>query len=421
MLFDDVIQGAVSNCTSCGLCVEVCPCIPVSKIADIHPQEISDTVLTYLKEGLFSAVTAERALACSRCGVCLEVCPEGINVYALQEALRMKLIAQDRIKMSLANLTVGNRLLDSWDIDDILVAVQLKPSERRWIDSTSSISNIRKSDRILFLGCHSRRYVSAVHTLMDIFDYVGIGVTAVAGGGVCCGARFSGIGKFDQAKEQVGKLISYLVQFGPKEVLVECPMCLYNIQRELAEYANPPFRIRHIFDSLAEKIEHISPKKLTGKKVVFHDPCKLGRMSKKFEPARKILSAVDGLILLEIPSNKEDSLCCGGAAWRSNSQVAQALRKTVMDSIRETGAEVLATACQFCYQSFGNAEAGYDYQVRGLIEIIGDALGITYENKLERYNRYHDPQRVIEESRDNIVASPYTVEEVYQVLLKVIA
>jgi Fe-S oxidoreductase len=419
MLFDDTIQKALSNCTSCGLCIEVCPCIPLSKIADIQPQEISDAVLKYLKEDYFSAITAERALACSRCGVCLEVCPEGIDVYALQEALRMKLVAQDRIKMSLANLTVSNRLLDSWDIDDILVAVQLKPWERRWIDSTSS--SIKKSDRILFLGCHSRRYVSAVHTLLDIFDDVGIDVTAVAGGGVCCGARLSGIGKFDQAKEQVGKLISYLTQFEPKEVFVECPMCLYNIQRKLAEYANPPFRIRHIFDSLAEKIEHISPKKPMDKKVAFHDPCKLGRMSKKYEPARKILSAVDGLILLEIPNNKEKSLCCGGAAWRSNSQVAQALRKTAMDSVQKTGAEVLATACQFCYQSFSKALVGYTYRMRGLVEIIGDALGIKYENKLERYNGYHGPQRMIEESRDNIEASPYTVEEVYQVLLKVMA
>jgi len=72
---------------------------------------------------LFEQVNKAVGLACSRCGVRLDVCPVGIDVYKLQEALHMKLIAQGKIKKSVLNVTVGNRLLDSWNIDNILVAI----------------------------------------------------------------------------------------------------------------------------------------------------------------------------------------------------------------------------------------------------------------------------------------------------------
>ena len=34
-------EKAISECISCGTCVDVCPCIPMSKLQDMNPEEIS--------------------------------------------------------------------------------------------------------------------------------------------------------------------------------------------------------------------------------------------------------------------------------------------------------------------------------------------------------------------------------------------
>ena len=415
--FEKAVQHFTADCVLCGICLEACPSIPYSDIRKEDPQKIVEEMKAGFEGGPLSFIVIERAFACTRCGICLDICPQEINVFEVLQALRAKILDQGKRKLSLTTLPVGDHILTDWDVDDILAGLQVKPWERRWADS--GVSDIQKSDTVLFIGCHSRRYVSAINTLLDIFQMLGINLTAVAGGSVCCGARFSGIGKFNIADKQGIQLISYLTEYSPKEVFVQCPMCLYNIRKEIPKLTKIPFRVRHVFDVIAEKLEDFRFTRMVEKKVTYHDPCKLGRMSGDYEYIRKIFKAIPGLEFIEMPESKEESLCCGGAAWRSNPNVARALREKAMDSAAEVDPDILATACQFCHQNFYSFAAAYPYRVGSALEIIGAGLGIKYENKLTKYYAFHDPERVIEETRDYIEAGSYTLKEVRQVLRRV--
>ena len=77
---------------------------------------------------------------------------------------------------------------------------------------------------------------------------------------------------------------------------------------------------------------------------------------------------------------------------------------------------ILATACIFCHFRFGQAISEYPYELFDVIEIVGKALGIEYEDKLAKYRNYHNPERVVRETMEYIEASPYSVEEVSEVL-----
>lgn len=415
--FENAVQNFTDNCVSCGICLDACPCIPLSDIREEDPQLILEEMKVSFAEGPLSSLAIERAFACSRCGVCQDICPQEINVFDVLQALRVRILDKGERNLSLTNLPVGNHILTDWDFDEILAGLQIKPWERRWKDSDSS--DIQKSKTVLFIGCHSRRYVSMINTLLDIFQMLEIKHIAIAGGAVCCGARFSGIGKFDIARRQGTQLISYLAEYCPEEVLVQCPMCFYNIKKEIPKFTEVPFRVRHVFDVLAEKLNDIKFTRMVKKKVIYHDPCKLGKMSGDYEPIRRVLKAIPGLEFMEMPQSKEDSLCCGGAAWRYNPNIAKALRDKVMDSAGELEPDILATACQFCHQSFFSVASRYPYKISSALEIIGAGLGINYENKLERYYAFHDPERVIGETSDYIEASPYSVEEVRQVLRRI--
>ena len=136
----------------------------------------------------------------------------------------------------------------------------------------------------------------------------------------------------------------------------------------------------------------------------------------EYEAPRKILKSIPGVELVEMSNSRENSNCCGGTAWRYNPEYAKLLRKIAMDCAKESEIDILATACLICYNRFCDGVQGYPYKVIDLVEMVGEALGIEYENRLKKYISYHDPERVISETKDYIDASPYSFEQVRQIL-----
>jgi len=412
--FNENVEAFISNCISCCECLDVCPNVAFSAIKEIPYSDIIIEMKAAITENKMSKIATQRALSCSRCGACDDVCPEDINIFEIVQALRIKSFHQSAEKPKLTKIKANGKIIDDWDIDDIVSCLQVKTKDKPWKDINNS--EIKQSDTVLYLGCHSRRYVYLIQTILDIFKLMKVEVTVVAGGDICCGARLLGIGDIEAADRQCAELVDYLSKYNPKEVLVQCPMCFYRIKKQIALHGDFAFRVKHIFETIENGLNKIDFTHNIRKKVTFHDPCKLGRMSGSYQPIRNIFMKLPGLQFVEMQRAKENSVCCGGAVWRSDSDTAAALRQKVMQMAEDSGAEVLATACQFCQHIFSGASHEYNYEIVEAIQIIGYGLGIFNENKLSRYCSYHDPERVISECQDNIIDSPYTEDEVRQVL-----
>jgi heterodisulfide reductase subunit D len=412
--FVQLEEKAISECISCGICVDVCPCIPMSKLQDMNSEKISREVVEFLKGGSLSEIVIERAFACCRCGVCIDICPVGINVYNLQQVLRSEILAAGKRQLTLNQLRIGNRIWGEYDFDNILASIQIKPSEKRWVDGIPQ--NVQGKNIILFLGCSTRRYVDKVNTTLDILEMLGLDFLAIGGGAICCGARAQIAGRLEEADTQGLRLISTLARYKPNEVLVICPACLYMMKKEIPNFVDVPFQTKHVLEVIADNLERLHFSHPVNKKVAFHDPCKLGRMCGDNASARKILQSIPGIKLVEMSQRKEDVNCCGGTAWRYNPQYAKILRKKTMDYAEAIKVDALATACLFCYLHFWEASSEYHYDVFDVIELVGEGLGIRYENKLLRFLSYHDSERVIEETKDYIEESPYSIEEMRQLL-----
>ncbi|HWN29016.1 MAG TPA: heterodisulfide reductase-related iron-sulfur binding cluster, partial [Actinomycetospora sp.] len=82
-------------------------------------------------------------------------------------------------------------------------------------------------------------------------------------------------------------------------------------------------------------------------KVVYHDACHLGHAQKIRTEPRRVLRAIPGVDLVELP---ESEICCGSAGIYNmlQPQAASDLGKRKADNIRGTGADVLVTANPGC-------------------------------------------------------------------------
>jgi Fe-S oxidoreductase len=405
-------KAFLSDCISCGICISECPCIPIGHLANTDADRILDEVRQFLNGGIITDIVTNRAFDCCRCGICLNICPSGINVYDLQQALRAHNVAHGVRNLTLHGITFGNRVWDDFDFDKILSSLQVKPEERRWTEGDQE--NVPESEFVLYLGCSTIRYVSKINTLLDILERIGFKFETIAG--ICCGTRHEIIGKLQEAQSQGLHLISALSKYKPKEVWVYCPTCLYTIKAEIAKSHEVPFKIRSVYDVLADNIDKLDFKNSMSKKVAFHDPCKLGRMSGEYEPARKVLKSIPGLEFVELADSKQESNCCGGTAWRYNPEQASLLRQKAMRCAEEAGIDILATACLICYNRFSAKASEYSYRVCETAEIVGEALGIRYADKLKEYMGYHDFELVINQTKEYIEASRYSVEEMRAIL-----
>lgn len=89
---------------------------------------------------------------------------------------------------------------------------------------------------------------------------------------------------------------------------------------------------------------------LSDKKIVFHDPCYLGRGNGEYLAPRHILSKIPSK-KVELPRSKSKSLCCGaggGQVFKESEPGNKEVYAERTEEIINSGADIVATACPFC-------------------------------------------------------------------------
>ena len=104
-------------------------------------------------------------------------------------------------------------------------------------------------------------------------------------------------------------------------------------------------------------------------KLVYHDPCELGRGCGIYNPPRSAISAVGTLV--EAAQNREASICCGGSLG-SLSLNYEKRKDITLNSLRNLTVDdpdVIVTACPLCQATY---RAYSDRPVRDLAQVLDD-------------------------------------------------
>lgn len=203
------------------------------------------------------------------------------------------------------------------------------------------------------------------------------------------------------------------------DVVAPCSACFKNMyftqahlakEPDLAEHVNYALeednlhfsgniRIRHLLEMFAQDLgaEEIRSKvthPLEGLKVAPYYGCQILRPRKDHDPSTALetpqyfeeLLAAIGATPVDYPLKAR---CCGGSLIISSRVAALSMVRNLLQSARERGADVIATACPMCqvnlecYQQSVNQEFGTDFNIPVLYftQLVGLALGIP-KNKL---------------------------------------
>ena len=138
-------------------------------------------------------------------------------------------------------------------------------------------------------------------------------------------------------------------QTGAKRVILSCPEGYHTLKHEYPRYLHTGFEVVHLSELVAERISQKELKfRRMKKKVTYHDPCHLGRISGIYDAPRTMLRAIPGLELMEMDNNRATALCCGTHCWMNCGAVNKQIQAELLREAKATGAETLITACPKC-------------------------------------------------------------------------
>ena len=126
------------------------------------------------------------------------------------------------------------------------------------------------------------------------------------------------------------------------------------------EYTKIP-KVEHISEVILKKLKDgklTLSTETTGKTYVYHDPCYLGRHNNIYDAPREVIDAIPNIKRVEMTQNcKDRSFCCGGGGLMLFYEPEEEMRMGTIrvQMAKETGANVIVTACPFCMVNIEDA------------------------------------------------------------------
>jgi Fe-S oxidoreductase len=182
------------------------------------------------------------------------------------------------------------------------------------------------------------------------------------------------------AQTLIQENVATLSKYNVSKIVTTCPHCLQSLGKEYKQF-NGNYEVIHHTTFLQNLIEQgklkLSPEKKD--KIVFHDPCYLGRYNDTYDAPRNLLDTVAGE-RVEMQRSRDKSFCCGAGGGRMWMEEHEGKRVNIerTEEALATGANTIGTGCPFCMTMMTDGvkakDAAEQLQVKDVAELLLEAV-----------------------------------------------
>jgi Fe-S oxidoreductase/FAD/FMN-containing dehydrogenase len=373
-------------CAQCGYCRTVCPVYAVLPWETNAPRgKIAASKDIKLGRGptpAFSDEYVNRLFQCTLCSACAEVCPASIPLRQFWLDVRATVSGSGAAPEPFCMLrdSVGERHnITQYENETRIDWAREMDGHEQWVGKASAQVGY-------FVGCVASFFpvgTSIARAMVEILQHAGTDFTVLGGEEWCCGYPLLSAGMRDEVYELAVHNLERMEALGIETLVAACPACQHTWGRFYPEILGHamPFRVLHASEWLADLID-LGKLALAWKgepmTVTYHDPCDLGRAGGIYEPPRQVLQAIAGLTFVEMARIREDALCCGGGGdlQTFDPVLAEKMGQRKLEMVVETGADIIASACQQCKRQMASSARREKVRVRvmDVIELASRSL-----------------------------------------------
>jgi Fe-S oxidoreductase len=316
---------------------------------------------------------------CSTCNACVSRCPRGVAITDVIRAVRN--VTTDSIpravpaslKSAVASLkSAGNPWAGTRD-------------ERANWARDLDIPALSEETEVLYFSCcvpaYDPKMGKVARSTCRVLKETGAKFAILGTKESCCGESVRKAGNYDLFEKLAKSNIDAFRASGVRRIVASSPHCYDTFKNEYPELG-AVMEVEHLTHYLARAMDEggLSFRNSFPRKVVYHDPCYLGRHSNVYNEPRKVLGAIPGLTLMDEMNTRENSLCCGGGGARiwMETKKGERFSDILVEQAVELGAEVLATACPYCILNFRDSimTMGREdvLEVKDISEIVDEVI-----------------------------------------------
>ncbi len=398
---NEAMKFYLETCSRCGVCTKAChvyESMPDVKYIAAYRAEIVRRIYKKYFKGqgkLWSSLGEakelsemaleelyEAAYSCTGCRRCMVYCPFGIDTQMIMSIAKLLLVganAEPEILTLLADTSVEKGKSLELFKEGFLQGIKNLEEEivKKWkieAGKTAIPVDVEGADLlyVALAGAHSIIPAAA------IFNAAGENWTLSFFEAVNFGAF---VGDPTKTKLIMDRIINEAKRLKVKEVCIcECGTA-FRIMKQLS--GEQPFKVTSITEVHASYMKEgrikLDKSKFKGP-ITYHDPCQIARNAGVIDEPRYILQYLTD-DFRDMTPDPRYNWCCGGggglvALGEETLDFRMKSAKVKVDQIKESGAAILATACENCHTQLSNLNDHYKMglNVQFLSSMVADTL-----------------------------------------------
>lgn len=365
-----VAEAEIYACSSCGLCLDACP-MNVQKKNLKYSSVYFIRFLRRHNEKKINAI-ADKCLMCDKCHA---LCPVGVDAPALRRAQRATV--NNSLPYDYSYLMEGSLGSNSSSVSTCVAAnacsitagsvastrtatanaslTDPSPSLTEPVEVTTNIQKTSEDWKVMyFAGCMTHLTPRIIKSVEKVFKSAGVNyIFADRDGGICCGRPLMLAGKTNAAYETISANRRMILGSGCRTLVLSCPIC-YKIFKD--EYALEGVEVLHYTQFIKRLVDEGKLKLTAGdERIVYHDPCELGRGCGVYKEPRVVLGQIGNLV--KATKEGDESICCGGSlgSLTLDTRDRAKITESSVANLLANNPQTIVTACPLCLKTFSES------------------------------------------------------------------